>query len=100
MGLALGAVSLALYIVDGYSHQMLWLWLAGLAIAVVGFALRSLPLPRIAWAEPLYAARSAAVCAPLYLLALYRWPVQVSSDESRSWAWLRPTRTRPATRSA
>ena len=60
---------------------MLWLWLAGLAVAVVGFALRSLPLPRIAWAEPLYAIGAAAACAPLYLLALYRWPVQVSSDE-------------------
>ena len=61
VGLALGAVSLALYVADGYSHQMLWLWLAGLAIAVVGFALRSLSLPRIAWADPLYAAGAAAV---------------------------------------
>ena len=81
-GLALGAVSLVVYVVDGYSHEMLWLWLVGLAVAIVGFALRSLTLPRIAWAEPLYAAGAAAVCAPLYLLALYRWPVQVSSDEA------------------
>jgi hypothetical protein len=80
-GLVLGAAALLVYVVQGYGHGMLWLWLAGLAIAIVGFALRSRVLPRIAWAEPLYALGAVALCAPLYLLALYRWPVQVSSDE-------------------
>lgn len=81
VGLGLGVVSLLVYISRGYSHQMLWLWLGGLAIAAVGFGARSRFLPRIAAIEPLYALGAVAVCAPLYLIALYRWPVQVSSDE-------------------
>jgi hypothetical protein len=80
-GLVLGAAGLLVYVTQGYSHGMLWLWLAGLALAVVGFALRSRTLPRVAWADPLYALGAVALCAPLYLVALYRWPVQVSSDE-------------------
>src|SRR4029079_3830416 len=54
-GLALGTAALLVYLVRGYGHGMLWLWLVGLAIAVTGFAARSRALPRIAWAEPLYA---------------------------------------------
>jgi Dolichyl-phosphate-mannose-protein mannosyltransferase len=80
-GLGLGAASLIVYVARGYSHGMLWLWLSGLAIAAVGFGVRSRALPRIAAVEPLFAAAAVAVCSPLYLLALYRWPVQVSSDE-------------------
>jgi Dolichyl-phosphate-mannose-protein mannosyltransferase len=80
-GLVLGAVALLIYIAQGYSRGMLWLWLAGVGLAVIGFALRSRVLPRVAWVEPIYAFGAAAVCAPLYLVALYRWPVQVSSDE-------------------
>jgi len=81
LGLVLGAVSLALYIARGYSQAMLSLWLAGLVIAAIGFGLRSRVWPRVAVVEPLYALAAAAVCAPLYLIALYRWPVQVNSDE-------------------
>lgn len=81
VGLGLGAVSLVVYVARGYSHGMLWLWLSGLAIAAVGFGARSRTLPRIAAVEPVFAAGAVAVCSPLYLLALYRWPVQVSSDE-------------------
>jgi Dolichyl-phosphate-mannose-protein mannosyltransferase len=81
VGLGLGAASLVVYVSRGYSHGMLWLWLSGLAIAAVGFGVRSRALPRIAAVEPLFAAGAVAVCSPLYLLALYRWPVQVSSDE-------------------
>jgi 4-amino-4-deoxy-L-arabinose transferase-like glycosyltransferase len=82
LGLALGAASLVLYVSRGYSHGMLWLWLSGLVIATAGFVARSRPLPRVAAIEPLFALGAAAVCAPFYLLALYRWPVQVGSDES------------------
>jgi dolichyl-phosphate-mannose-protein mannosyltransferase len=81
VGLTLGAVSLGIYIASGYSHGMLWLWLSSLVVASVGFGARSRVLPRIAAVEPLFAGGAVAVCAPLYLLALYRWPVQVSSDE-------------------
>jgi 4-amino-4-deoxy-L-arabinose transferase-like glycosyltransferase len=81
VGLGLGGISLILYIARGYSHAMLWLWLSGLAIAALGFAIRSRTWPRFSPVEPLLAVAAAALCAPLYLIALYRWPVQVSSDE-------------------
>jgi hypothetical protein len=60
---------------------MLWLWLGGLVFAGVGFGLRARVWPRIAALEVGLAAGAAAICSPLYLIALYRWPVQVSSDE-------------------
>jgi hypothetical protein len=81
LGLALGALSLLLYIVRGYSHEMLWLWLGALVVASVGFGLRARVWPRIAALDVGLAALAAAVCSPLYLIELYRWPVQVSSDE-------------------
>jgi len=81
LGLALGALSLLIYIADGYSKAMLWLWLGGLVIAAVGFGLRSTTWPHIAVADLACAAGAVALCAPLYLIALYRWPVQVNSDE-------------------
>jgi hypothetical protein len=81
LGLGLGAASLLVYVARGYSHGMLWLWLSGLVVATIGFAARSRTLPRIAPIDLLLALGAAAVCAPLYLVALYRWPVQVSSDE-------------------
>ena len=40
LGLALGALSLLIYIASGYSHGMLWLWLASVAVAAVGFGSR------------------------------------------------------------
>jgi hypothetical protein len=82
LGLTLSAASLVVYIADGYSHRMLWLWLTGLVVASIGFGLRSRAVPRISLVEPLLALGAVAVCAPLYLIALYRWPVQVSSDEA------------------
>jgi hypothetical protein len=81
LGLALGALSLLLYIARGYSHEMLWLWLSAPVIAAVGFGLRARVWPRIAALDGGLAVLAAAVCSPLYLIGLYRWPVQVSSDE-------------------
>jgi hypothetical protein len=81
LGLALGGLSLLVYIISGYSHGMLWLWLGGVAIAAVGFGLRARVWPRIAAVDVGLAAGATALCSPLYLIALYRWPVQVSSDE-------------------
>jgi hypothetical protein len=81
LGLALGALSLLLYIARGYSHEMLWLWLSAPVIAAVGFGLRARVWPRIAALDVGLAVLAAAVCSPLYLIGLYRWPVQVSSDE-------------------
>jgi hypothetical protein len=81
LGLALGALSLLLYIANGYSHGMLWLWIGGPVLASVGFGLRARVWPRIAVLDVGLAAGVTALCSPLYLIALYRWPVQVSSDE-------------------
>jgi hypothetical protein len=80
-GLGLGALSLLLYIADGYSRGMLWLWLGGLVLAGVGFGLRARVWPRVALLDLGLAAGAAALCAPLYLIAVYHWPIQVSSDE-------------------
>ena len=55
VGLALGGISLVLYIARGYSHTMLWLWLSGLVIAAAGFAIRSRTWPRFSPIEPLLA---------------------------------------------
>ena len=80
-GLGLGLISLVYYVVSGYSKTMLWLWLAALVVLAVAFGLRSRALPRIALADVGVAAGLVALAAPLYLLVLERWPVQVSSDE-------------------
>jgi hypothetical protein len=81
IGLLLGLVSLVIYIADGYSRGMLWLWLAALVVLSVAFWLRSRALPRIALADVGIAGGIVALASPLYLVALSRWPVQVSSDE-------------------
>ena len=60
---------------------MLWLWLRGLVVAAVGFGLRARVWPRIAALDVGLAGGSRSSCSPLYLIVLYRWPVQVSSDE-------------------
>src|SRR5262245_38477409 len=80
-GRFLGLVSLVVYISAGYSKWMLWIWLAALVVLSVAFWLRSRALPRIARAYIGIAAGLVAFAAPLYVLAIWRWPVQVSSDE-------------------
>ena len=80
-GLGLGLISLVYYVVSGYSKTMLWLWLAALVVLSVAFWLRSRTLPRIALADVGIGAGVTALAAPLYLLVLKRWPVQVGSDE-------------------
>ena len=81
VGLLLGLISLVVYIAEGYSRGMLWVWLAALVILSVAFWFRSRALPRIALADVGIAGGLVALASPLYLLALFRWPVQVSSDE-------------------
>ena len=92
-GLGLGLISLVYRRRSGYSKTMLWLWLA--ACVERRFGLASRTLPRIALADVGIGAGLAALAAPLYLLALYRWPVQVSADESRSSTSQGSTHTAP-----
>ena len=81
VGLLLGLISLVVYIAQGYSRGMLWIWLAALVVLSVAFWLRSRALPQIALADVGIAGGLVALASPLYLLVLSRWPVQVSSDE-------------------
>jgi hypothetical protein len=81
VGVLSGGASLLIYGTDGYRTAMLLLWLAGLLALSVFFWSLNRVLPRIAVGDLLAAAGLALVFAPLYVLALYRWPVQVSSDE-------------------
>jgi Dolichyl-phosphate-mannose-protein mannosyltransferase len=80
---ALGAGSLVLYRQSGYSRSMLVLWLAALVALAAIFWTWNRALPRIARKDLLVGAGLVGVFAPLYLAALYRWPVQVSSDEEQ-----------------
>jgi dolichyl-phosphate-mannose-protein mannosyltransferase len=80
---ALGAGSLLLYRQNGYSRSMLVLWLAALVALAAIFWSWNRALPRIARNDLLVAVGLVGVFAPLYLAALYRWPVQVSSDEEQ-----------------
>ena len=57
------------------------LWLAALVVLSVFFWSRSRSFPRIARLDLAMPAALALLFSPLYLLAGYRWPVQVSSDE-------------------
>jgi hypothetical protein len=80
-GAALGAISLAVYGTAGYSTTMLVLWLAALVMLGLFFWSISAALPRIAVADLVTAWLLMVAFVPLYLVAIYRWPVQVSSDE-------------------
>jgi hypothetical protein len=81
LGAVTGLASLLIYGFSGYSRSMLLLWLAGLVGLSFFFWSRSQVLPRIAKTDLLVPLGLALLFAPLYLLALYRWPVQVSGDE-------------------
>jgi hypothetical protein len=81
IGAIAGLTSLVSYGQSGYSRSMLLLWLTGLVALSFYFWTWSRALPRIALGDVLAPAGLLLLLSPLYLLALYRWPVQVSSDE-------------------
>ena len=80
-GAVLGVASLVLYAAAGYSTGMLLLWLAALVLISVFAWARNPGLPRIRLADLLASAGLAVAFAPIYLIGLYRNPIQVSSDE-------------------
>ena len=94
LGLGCGLVSLVVYDRSGYGRGMLLLWLASLLLLGGFFASRSRVLPRIELLDVALPAALVTVISPLYVAALYRWPVQVNSDEvavmgaSKSYATL------------
>ncbi len=81
IGLVLGVGALLRYDRSGDGSAMRLLWLAALAFLSLFFWSRSKSLPRIARLDLAISGGLALLFSPLYLLALYRWPVQVSSDE-------------------
>ena len=81
LGVVSGVASIVVYDRSGYSRTMLYLWIVGLVALTAFFASRSTSLPHIELLDVLSPAIAVAVLSPLYILALYRWPVQVSSDE-------------------
>jgi len=80
-GAVLGVASLVLYAAAGYSTGMLLLWLAALVLISVFAWARNPGLPRIRLADLLASVGLAVAFAPIYLIGLYRNPIQVSSDE-------------------
>ncbi len=81
LGLACGLASLAYYERSGYDRRMLLLWSASLVLLAAFFASRSRFWPRIELLDVVLPAGLVAAISPLYLAVLYRWPVQVNSDE-------------------
>ena len=70
-----------MYRENGYSRSMLVVWLIGLLGLSVFFWSRNRLLPRISLGDVLAPIGLVLAFAPLYLLALFRWPVQVNGDE-------------------
>lgn len=81
IGAAAGLASLLMYRSNGYSQSMLLVWLTGLLGLSVFFWSRNRLLPRISIGDVLAPIGLVLAFAPLYVLALFRWPVQVSGDE-------------------
>lgn len=81
LGLACGLASLVDYERSGYDRGMLLLWSASLVLLTAFFASRSRFAPRIELLDVALPAALVAAVSPLYVAALYRWPVQVNSDE-------------------
>lgn len=81
LGLGLGVSSLVVYAASGYDRAMLLLWLGGLLVSGASLLAVSGRLPRIARADVVAPVAALIGVAPLYLAALYEWPVQVDSDE-------------------
>ena len=82
IGLLLGLASILVYVTTGYGRSMLALWVASLVTLIVYFWSRSAPAPRFPRREVIVPPALMLAFAPLYLAAVHRWPVQVSSDET------------------
>jgi 4-amino-4-deoxy-L-arabinose transferase-like glycosyltransferase len=81
VGALLGAASLAVYNHGGYSRGMLLVWLAAVVTLGLYCWKESAALPWISLGDFAAAVGLALVFVPLYVVHLYDWPVQVSSDE-------------------
>ena len=83
-GLVLGALSLVVYQLAGYSGWMLLIWLAALFAVGLYYWRESREIraiPRILRGDLLAGVALLVIFAPLYLARIYEWPVQIISDE-------------------
>ena len=80
-GVGLGALSLVIYKLAGFSVWMLLVWLAGLLALGLYYWRESSSLPRIRRPDFLAGVALFVVFAPLYLARVYEWPVQIITDE-------------------
>ena len=78
LGALAGAVSIVAYGVSGFSYWMLLAWFVGLVGLSVYFWSTSRALPRIRLADVAASAGLVVAFAPIYLVSLYRNPIQVS----------------------
>jgi dolichyl-phosphate-mannose-protein mannosyltransferase len=81
LGSALAIGSIAAYGATGFTNTIGVVWLASLVLLGAAFLRMSARLPRVAAVDVVLPLALAAVFAPLYLLRLHAWPVQVGSDE-------------------
>jgi hypothetical protein len=81
IGAVAGLTALLIHRSNGYSRAMLVIWLIGFVGLSVFFWSRNRLLPRISIGDVLAPIGLVLAFAPLYLLALFRWPVQVNGDE-------------------
>ena len=87
VGGMLGVLGVILYAARGYSAWIGWLWLAGLVVILAHLSATSGPLGRPSRVDVAAPALLMLVFAPLYLLRLPSWPVQVNSDEVAIMTW-------------
>ncbi|HEY7147893.1 MAG TPA: hypothetical protein VH420_00460 [Gaiellaceae bacterium] len=81
LGGVLAVTALVTYALSGYSTWMLLLWLGALAAISVSLWNENRTLPHIMVADVVASVGVALAFAPVYLISLYRNPLQVGSDE-------------------
>ncbi len=87
VGGMLGVLGVILYATRGYSAWIGWLWLAGLVVILAHLFVTSGPLGRPSRVDAAAPGLLMLVFAPLYLVRLPAWPVQVNSDEVAIMTW-------------
>jgi 4-amino-4-deoxy-L-arabinose transferase-like glycosyltransferase len=95
LGSSLALASISAYAASGYSNQIALLWLAALVILGFAFLRMSVRLPRVAVVDLVLPVALTAVFAPVYLLRLHAWPVQVGADELAVMSYARQYASQP-----
>lgn len=81
LGALLGVFALVVYGISGYHGWIVVVWFMALVLIAAQLRATSAPLGRVAGRDLLASFGLMLAFAPMYLLHLNAWPVQVSSDE-------------------